>query len=205
VNAPLPVRLIDSKDGKRQFQRRLLRWYDRHKRDLPWRRERDLYPIWVSEIMLQQTRVNAVLEYYGRFLKRFPKIEDLARAREASVLAAWSGLGYYRRARMLHAAAKKVVKEHEGKFPSTATGLRTLPGIGRYTAGAICSIAFNQPTPILDGNVIRVLTRLFGISGDPRERMVNQRLWALSEQFVLAAARLLADPGAAAAAGYHLP
>src|ERR1041385_3926099 len=151
-----PEQGIDNPSGKKKFQRLLLRWYDANKRDLPWRRERNPYRIWVSEIMLQQTRVNAVLEHYRRFLERFPTIQSLARAREASVLAVWSGLGYYRRARMLHAAAKKVVKEHRGKFPTTADELRSLPGIGRYTSAAIASIAFGEPPAVVDGNVERV-------------------------------------------------
>src|SRR5271170_3396289 len=119
------------------FRRRLLKWFDQNQRDLPWRRDHDPYRVWLSEIMLQQTRVAAVVDHYERFLQRFSTLEKLAKAREASVLAAWSGLGYYRRARMLHAAAKKVVKDHAGKFPTSAPELRTLPGIGRYTAAAI--------------------------------------------------------------------
>jgi A/G-specific adenine glycosylase len=158
------VQGIDTPSGKRSFQRVLLRWYDLNKRDLPWRRQHDPYRIWVSEIMLQQTRVNAVLEHYRKFLERFPKIENLAAAREASVLASWSGLGYYRRARMMHAAAKKVVKEYDGEFPANEQDLRTLPGIGRYTAAAIASIAFGEPTAVVDGNVERVLQRLSGKS-----------------------------------------
>jgi A/G-specific adenine glycosylase len=172
VRAATPVRGITTPGRRRKFQRLLLRWYDLNKRDLPWRRERDPYHIWVSEIMLQQTRVNAVLEHYRRFLQRFPTIENLASAREASVLAAWSGLGYYRRARMLHAAAKKVVKEHQGKFPTTADELRSLPGIGRYTSAAIASIAFGEPTAVVDGNVERVLQRLSG------EAVAGEQLWA---------------------------
>src|SRR6202161_389419 len=134
------------------FRGQLLAWYDAHARDLPWRQDRDPYRVWLSEIMLQQTRVAAVTNHYERFLQRFPRIEKLASAREASVLAAWSGLGYYRRARMLHAAARKIVKEHGGKFPRSAGDLRTLPGIGRYTAAAIVSIAFDQPAAVVDGN-----------------------------------------------------
>jgi len=134
----------------RDFQQRLLVWFDQHKRDLPWRRDRDPYRVWLSEIMLQQTRVAAVIDHYERFLRRFPNIEKLASAREASVLAAWSGLGYYRRARMLHAAAKEIVKEHGGKLPATAEDLRALPGIGRYTASAIASIAFDEPVAVVD-------------------------------------------------------
>src|ERR1700681_4072084 len=117
---------------RQRFRRLLLRWFDLHKRDLPWRQDRDPYRVWLSEVMLQQTRVAAVTDHYQRFLRRFPTIEKLASARESSVLAAWSGLGYYRRARMLHAAAKMIVKEHEGKLPGSAADLRALPGIGRY-------------------------------------------------------------------------
>src|SRR5579859_3205530 len=123
------------------FRRLLLEWYDAHARELPWRESRDPYRVWVSEIMLQQTRVAAVIAHYHEFLRRFPTVEKLARAREASVLAAWSGLGYYRRARMLHAAARVLVRELSGEFPATAEGLRKLPGVGRYTAAAIASIA----------------------------------------------------------------
>ena len=146
----------------RRFQQCLLGWYDWHKRDLPWRKDRDPYRVWLSEIMLQQTRVAAVVDHYQNFLRRFPSIERLAVARESSVLAAWSGLGYYRRARMLHAAAKKIVKEYGGKFPVSANDLRTLPGIGRYTAAAIASIAFDEPVAVVDGNVERVLQRVRG-------------------------------------------
>jgi A/G-specific adenine glycosylase len=155
----------------RRFQRGLLEWFDRHKRDLPWRRDRDPYRVWLSEIMLQQTRVAAVIDHYERFLRRFPSIEKLASAREASVLAAWSGLGYYRRARMLHAAAKKVVKENGGKLPATAEDLRALPGIGRYTASAVASIAFDEPVAVVDGNVERVLQRVRG------KNLAGEDLW----------------------------
>jgi A/G-specific adenine glycosylase len=155
----------------RDFQQRLLVWFDQHKRDLPWRRDRDPYRVWLSEIMLQQTRVAAVTEHYERFLRRFPSIEKLASAREATVLAAWSGLGYYRRARMLHAAAKKVVKEHRGKLPGKAEDLLALPGIGRYTASAIASIAFDEPVAVVDGNVERVLQRVHG------KNLAGEDLW----------------------------
>jgi A/G-specific adenine glycosylase len=138
-----------------QLRRALLAWYDINRRDLPWRTTRDPYAVWVSEIMLQQTRVGAVLPRYREFLDRFPTVEKLAAAREASVLAQWSGLGYYRRARNLHAAAKMVARE--GKFPKTAEAWRSLPGIGRYTAGAIASVAFGREAPVVDGNVKRVL------------------------------------------------
>lgn len=142
------------------FRARLLRWYDRHRRELPWRATRDPYRVWVSEIMLQQTRVSAVLDHYQKFMQRFPTLEKLAAAREASVLAAWSGLGYYRRARALHAAARQIARG--GGFPRSAGELRTLPGIGRYTAAAIASIAFDEPCAVVDGNVERVLRRLLG-------------------------------------------
>jgi A/G-specific adenine glycosylase len=151
---------LGSAGGRELLRRSLLAWYDTHRRDLPWRQDRDPYRVWLSEIMLQQTRVAAVLDHYQAFLRRFPTIEKLAAAREASVLAVWSGLGYYRRARMLHAAAKEIVREHAGKFPTTADELRQLPGIGRYTAAAIASIAFGEPVAVVDGNVERVLERL---------------------------------------------
>lgn len=150
------------KRSRAQFRRQLLGWYDRQRRDLPWRNSRDPYRVWLSEIMLQQTRVGAVVDYYERFLRRFPTIQKLAAARESTVLAAWSGLGYYRRARMLHAAARKIVHEYDGQFPSRAEDLRALPGIGRYTGAAIASIVFHEPAPVVDGNVERVLQRLAG-------------------------------------------
>ena len=151
-----------------QFRRRLLRWFDREKRDLPWRGERDPYRILVSEIMLQQTRVAVVVERYRQFVTRFPTVVRLARAREQTVLAAWSGLGYYRRARALHAAAKQIAR---AGFPRTGDELRHLPGVGRYTAGAVASIAFGEPVPVVDGNVERVLTRLLG------RALSNDRCW----------------------------
>jgi A/G-specific adenine glycosylase len=142
------------------FRRALLTWYDEHRRDLPWRKTRDPYAIWISEIMLQQTRVAAVLDHYRIFLERFPNVEALATATEDSVLAIWSGLGYYRRARMMHRCAKELVENHDGRFPETAEALQDLPGIGRYTAAAIASIAFGEPIAVVDGNVERVLQRL---------------------------------------------
>ena len=144
----------------RELRPRLLRWYRRERRDLPWRRTRDPYAIWVSEVMLQQTQVNTVLPYYRRFLDRFPDPASLARACEEEVLALWSGLGYYRRARALQQGARAIVERHDGKVPCDPAALRALPGVGRYTAGAISSIAFDLPEPILDGNVRRVLWRI---------------------------------------------
>ncbi len=161
--------------GKRRFQQKLLDWYGRNRRDLPWRRDRDPYRVWISEIMLQQTRVGAVVEHYQRFLQRFPTVKKLAAARESSVLAAWSGLGYYRRARMLHAAAKTIARERGGKLPGDASGLRQLPGIGRYTAAAIASIAFCEPIAVVDGNVERVLRRLSG-SG-----LAGEEIWQMAD------------------------
>jgi len=149
-------------DERSAFRRRLLRWFDRNRRLLPWRADRDPYHIWISEIMLQQTRVAVVRERYPDFLRRFPSIEQLAATRLPEVLAAWSGLGYYRRARALHAAARQLVK-NGGGFPRTAGELVALPGVGRYTAAAIASIAFDQPCAAVDGNVERVLGRLFRV------------------------------------------
>jgi A/G-specific adenine glycosylase len=148
--------------AKRVFRRKLLSWYDQHKRDLPWRATENPYLVWLSEIMLQQTRVNAVRDHYHDFVRKFSTIERLAAARSTSVLAAWSGLGYYRRARMMHRAARLIVKEHGGKIPACAAELQNLPGIGRYTAAAIASIAFREPVAVVDGNVARVLQRLEG-------------------------------------------
>jgi A/G-specific adenine glycosylase len=160
------------------FQRRLLAWYRKSRRTLPWRESRDPYRVWLSEIMLQQTRVAAVIGHYDEFLRRFPTVEKLAAARESSVLAAWSGLGYYRRARMLQAAAKMVVRELGGKFPATAEQWRELPGIGRYTAAAIASIAFAEPVAVVDGNVERVLQRLSG------RRLAGEELWQVAEELL---------------------
>src|SRR5690242_14079006 len=153
------------------MRRELLDWYNRNKRDLPWRRTQDPYAIWISEIMLQQTRVAAVIAHYTRFLKRFPNVHKLAAARESSVLGHWSGLGYYRRARNLHAAAKAVVRGHGGAFPRTSAGLQALPGIGRYTAAAIASIAFGEASAVVDGNVERVILRLSG------KTIPGRRIW----------------------------
>jgi len=165
-------------DARRRWRRRLLTWYDRNGRDLPWRRDRDPYRVWLSEVMLQQTRVGAVLEHYRRFVKRFPTVQKLAAARESSVLAAWSGLGYYRRARMLHAAAKVIVKKHAGKLPARVVELRELSGIGRYTAAAIASIAFNEPVAVVDGNVERVLERALGSD------LAEKDLWQVAEELL---------------------
>jgi A/G-specific adenine glycosylase len=148
------------------LRKRLLVWYERHRRDLPWRRTKDPYAIWVSEIMLQQTRVAAVTERYEAFLQRFPTVTALASAAEEDVLALWSGLGYYRRARMLHKASKVVAVECDAVMPATAAGLRALQGIGAYTSAAIASIAFDEPIAVVDGNVERVVQRLAGLGAD---------------------------------------
>jgi A/G-specific adenine glycosylase len=155
-------RVTSASEATVPFRRALLRWYDFHKRDLPWRRTRDPYLIWLSEIMLQQTRVAAVLDHYRKFLERFPTVQALAATTEDEVLSVWSGLGYYRRARMLHRGAIEVVKKHRGQLPRSCQGLLELPGIGRYTAAAIASIAFGEPVAVVDGNVERVLRRIAG-------------------------------------------
>jgi A/G-specific adenine glycosylase len=174
-----------------RFARRLLGWYDRHRRDLPWRPDPktgrpapEPYHVLVSEAMLQQTQVATVIPYYHRFLARFPRVCDLASAREQDVLRAWQGLGYYSRARNLHAAARAVVNEHGGELPRTIEGLLALPGVGRYTAGAVASIAFGTRAPIVDGNVARVLCRIDRVETDPRDRQTGQLLWRRAEEIL---------------------
>ena len=190
----------------------LLDWFAANARDLPWRRTRDPYPIWVSEIMLQQTQVKTVIPFWNRWMRELPTVEAAAKASPAKIHKLWEGLGYYIRVRNLQEAAKQIVAEcrrrdNESqnkigngkseignpsetphvvsyKFPEKFDDVLALPGIGRYTAGAICSIAFNQPTPILDGNVIRVLTRIFGIAENPREKETNAQLWKLAAELV---------------------
>ena len=161
------------------FRQKLLAWYDENKRDLPWRRSKNPYHIWVSEIMLQQTRVDTVIPYYERFLDWFPTVESLANAPEERLLKAWEGLGYYSRVRNMQKAAQQIMNEFEGKFPSTYEGISSLKGIGPYTAGAISSIAFNLPQPAVDGNVMRVLARLFEVNhdiGNPSNRKIFQAM-----------------------------
>jgi A/G-specific adenine glycosylase len=165
------------------FTRRLLAWHRRHGRhDLPWQRTRDPYRVWVSEIMLQQTQVATVIPYYERFLARFPDVGALARARLDTVLHHWTGLGYYARARHLHAAAKQIVARYRGRFPRTLEDVTALPGIGRSTAGAILAFAFDQPHPILDGNVKRVLTRFHAIDAPVTHRDTETLLWQLASR-----------------------
>ena len=171
--------------GTAGFARRLVAWQRNHGRhDLPWQRTRDPYLIWVSEIMLQQTQVGAVVGYYARFIERFPDLHALADANEDTVLRHWSGLGYYARARNLHKAARLVVSEYGGRFPHTAVQIAALPGIGRSTAAAIAAFAFGEHGAILDGNVKRVLARCFGIEGFPGSAKVEAQLWALAERLL---------------------
>jgi A/G-specific adenine glycosylase len=160
-----------------KVRRTLLHWYRANRRDLPWRQTRDPYAIWISETMLQQTRVETVVPYYERFMERFPDAWALASADMDDVLGAWAGLGYYSRARNLQAAAREIAEAHGGRIPDDAEGLRSLPGVGRYTAGAVASIAFDRPEPVVDGNVARVLSRLLGIREDIKRPHVEKRLW----------------------------
>jgi len=162
------------------FRGRLLSWYDGNRRNLPWRGEPDPYRVWISEVMLQQTRVAAVISYYQRFLQRFPDVRSLAAARPEAVLATWSGLGYYRRARALHDAAKVIVKDYGGELPRTAVQLRQLPGFGPYTAAAVASIAFAEPVAVVDGNVERVLSRLLAWRAPKRRAAWERAQWLLA-------------------------
>ncbi len=167
-----------------ELQQSLIAWFEAHQADLPWRRDRDPYYVWLSEIMLQQTQVTTVIPYFERFLARFPTVQVLAAAPLDDVLKQWEGLGYYSRAHNLHRAAQVVVNEYNGVFPNTVDELQKLPGIGRYTAGAIASLAFGVDAPILDGNVIRVLARLFNITDDVSAASTRTQLWDLSEKLV---------------------
>jgi A/G-specific adenine glycosylase len=169
---------------RQSLARRLLGWFKKSARDLPWRRTRDLYAIWISEVMLQQTQVATVIPYWNRFLARFPDPASLAAANEQEVLCLWEGLGYYRRARQLHAAAQKIVNEHDGVFPTTYDAVRALPGIGHYTAGAILSIGLDQKLPILEANTIRVLSRLTGYTKDVNSVAGRNHLWSIAESIL---------------------
>lgn len=155
-----------STEQTKEFQKKFIEWYEREKRNLPWRYNRDPYRIWISEIMLQQTRVDTVIDYFYRFMEWFPTIEALANAPEEKLLKAWEGLGYYSRARNIQAAAKQIMSEFGGKMPQTVAEISSLKGIGPYTTGAIASIAFDLPEPAIDGNVMRVVSRLFCIEDD---------------------------------------
>jgi A/G-specific adenine glycosylase len=165
----------------RRFQRRLVHWYARHGRDLPWRHTQDPYRILVSEVMLQQTQVERVLEHYPRFLRRYPSIEALAQSSEFEVREAWEGLGYYARARNLYRAARQLRKEHNGRVPDDPNLIRRLPGIGRYTAGAVLSFAFGKDAAILDTNAARVLARVFAVRRRGARNALQRRLWRLAE------------------------
>ena len=183
ANVPLTLR-------RASLVRALLAWYARNRRDLPWRPPPpgngpvDPYAVLVSEVMLQQTQVATVVPHFSRFLAAFPNVAALAASSEQSVLRSWQGLGYYSRARNIHAAARKIVARFDGQIPRSVRDLQTLPGIGRYTAGAIASIAFDERTPILDGNVARVLCRLEKIQADPRQSATVRRLWKLAEEIL---------------------
>lgn len=162
----------------------LLTWFSGHQRDLPWRHTKDAYAIWLSEVMLQQTQVDRVVGYWQRFLTRFPTLSSLAGATEQEVLGLWSGLGYYSRARNLHRAAREMVEHHGGRVPRDLEALRALPGFGRYTSGAVASIAYGVEAPVVDGNVARVLSRLYLVEGSPQDKEREKRLWALADELV---------------------
>ena len=174
-------------DG-RAFAARLIRWFRRNGRDLPWRRTRDPYKVLVSEVMLQQTQVERVKEYYDPFLRRYPTVEDLAGAPRAGVMEAWEGLGYYNRARNLHKAARHIVRRHSGEFPKAMEDVQALPGVGGYTAGAVLSFAFNRPAPVLDTNVRRVLARVF-LGRPPRKNVAEDRRLAVLNLSLIPAGR----------------
>jgi A/G-specific adenine glycosylase len=168
----------------RAIGRQLLTWYAEHKRDLPWRKSLDPYAVWVSEMMLQQTQVATVIPFFERWMQRFPDVGALARADESDVLHAWQGLGYYSRARNLRRAAELIMQRHAGRVPDDVSVLRALPGIGPYSAGAISSIAYGRAEPLVDGNVVRVLARLFALRGDPNRAPLKAELWKLAHLLV---------------------
>ena len=169
---------------RKSFRQKIARWYDSEFRDLPWRQTDDPYKIWVSEVMLQQTQVQKVIPYYEKFIAEFPRVFDLAAADLARVLKLWEGMGYYARARNLHRAAQQIVEQHRGKFPRDAKAVRNLPGVGPYTAAAIMSIAFHEPMAVVDGNVSRVLARLFQVELDPKSRAGSSRLQHLADELL---------------------
>jgi A/G-specific adenine glycosylase len=185
---------VKIKNQESAISNSLFAWFRANARDLPWRTNRTPYRVWLSEMMLQQTQVETVIPYFERFLARFSTIDDLAAAPIGDVLKLWEGLGYYARARNLHKAAQVIVNDLHGEWPRTVEGLLTLPGIGRYSAGAIASLAFDVRAPVLDGNVIRVLCRLFAIERDPKDAKVREELWQLAEA-------LLPSPNVGEAAG----
>jgi A/G-specific adenine glycosylase len=181
LRKPIP---LESSAALTRARRALLAWFQTHQRPLPWRANRDPYAIWISEVMLQQTQVATVIPYFERFLQRFPSIAALAAAEEQEVLHAWEGLGYYRRARFLHRAAKAIVADHGGQLPRDADAVHALPGFGRYTANAVLSQAFDAKLPILEANSRRVISRLVGIEGDLKTREAEQQLWTWAENLL---------------------
>lgn len=170
--------------NNQEFASHLLAWYQDHKRQMPWRGEADPYKIWISEIMLQQTRVDQATPYFQNFISLFPTVYDLAKAEQQEVLKAWEGLGYYSRARNLHAASKMVVEDFDGKLPESYDEIIKLKGIGPYTAAAVTSIAFNKPNAVVDGNVIRVLTRYYGIEDDTRGTKTRHKVQELADELI---------------------
>lgn len=175
---------VSSSDPSGWIRRQLNRWFSRHHRSLPWRETQDAYRIWISEIMLQQTQVATVLDYYERFLERFPNVHSLAAASPQEVLEQWAGLGYYRRARNMHRAAQQVVENFSGAFPTNLSDLQKLAGVGRYTAGAIASFAYDQPAPILETNTIRLLSRLIGWTEPVHTTNSQKQLWKTAESLL---------------------
>jgi A/G-specific adenine glycosylase len=178
------------KSKSNQLTRRLIDWFAANARDLPWRHTSDPYAIWVSEIMLQQTQVKTVIPYFERWMKAVPDVQRLSRLSSNRLHKLWEGLGYYTRARNLQKAARQIVSDHGGVFPDSFDDILNLPGIGRYTVGAVGSMAFNQRVPLVDGNVIRVLSRLFGIRGNPKDKQVAEQFWEKAGELVAAAGRL---------------
>lgn len=176
--------MIPDAKWRQQLRRAMLRWFAKNARELPWRKSRDPYRVWVSEIMLQQTQVETVKPYFNRFIERFPTVAELADAEPSEVLRLWEGLGYYRRARQMHKAAQVVRDEHGGCFPTAFDDVLDLPGVGRYTAGAILSISLDQRQPILEGNTIRVYSRLLGYREDPRKASGQKLLWEFAESIL---------------------
>jgi A/G-specific adenine glycosylase len=167
-----------------RFQAQLLEWFAAQQRKLPWRQDYAPYGVWISEMMLQQTRVTTVLSYYERWMRELPDIASVAAAEEAQLLKLWEGLGYYSRVRNIQKAARQICAEHGGAFPTDFAAIRRLPGIGPYTAGAIASIAFEQDRPIVDGNVVRVACRVFHITDNPKESDVQKRLWNIAAAWI---------------------
>jgi len=172
------------KNDARAIGRALLSWYAKHRRELPWRKSRDPYAVWVSEMMLQQTQVSTVVPYFQSWMQRFPSVTALAKAEESDVLHAWQGLGYYSRARNLRRAAQEMLRVHDGRVPEKISDLLALPGIGPYSAGAIASIAYGHAEPLVDGNVIRVLSRLFALRGDPNKAPLKAEIWARARALI---------------------